>query len=98
MPTSHHSGHDLTLANHHSDHAHQRFICASRVDAVSWAAGSASSPNYLPGVGPGAVSKWVSVEVSTQQICESLLLLWYGDGAGNTVEENSSVFSLIRMR
>jgi len=22
---------------------------------------------------------------------------WYGDGAGNTVEENSSVFSLIRM-
>ena len=25
-------------------------------------------------------------------------LWWYGDGAGNTVEENSSVFSLIRMR
>jgi len=24
--------------------------------------------------------------------------LRYGDGAGNTVEENSSVFSLIRMR
>jgi len=24
-------------------------------------------------------------------------VLWYGDGAGNTVEENSSVFSLIRM-
>jgi len=24
--------------------------------------------------------------------------LWYGDGAGNTTEENSSVFSLIRMR
>jgi len=23
---------------------------------------------------------------------------WYGDGAGNTVEENSSIFSLIRMR
>ena len=23
---------------------------------------------------------------------------WYGDGAGNTIEENSSVFSLIRMR
>jgi len=23
---------------------------------------------------------------------------WYGDGAGNTVEENSSVFSLIQMR
>ena len=23
---------------------------------------------------------------------------WYGDGAGNTAEENSSVFSLIRMR
>jgi len=23
--------------------------------------------------------------------------IWYGDGAGNTVEENSSVFSLIRM-
>ena len=24
--------------------------------------------------------------------------VWYRDGAGNTVEENSSVFSLIRMR
>jgi len=23
---------------------------------------------------------------------------WYGDGAGNTVEENSSVFSLFQMR
>ena len=23
--------------------------------------------------------------------------VWYGDGAGNTVEENSSVFSLIRI-
>jgi len=27
-----------------------------------------------------------------------LIHLRYGDGAGNTVEENSSVFSLIRMR
>jgi len=28
-----------------------------------------------------------------------VVLLWlYGDSAGNTVEENSSVFSLIRMR
>ena len=27
-----------------------------------------------------------------------LVELSYGDGAGNTVEENSSVFSLIRMR
>ena len=26
------------------------------------------------------------------------LTMRYGDGAGNTVEENSSVFSLIRMR
>jgi len=25
-------------------------------------------------------------------------VLWYGDGVGNTVEDNSSVFSLIRMR
>jgi len=25
-------------------------------------------------------------------------LVRYGDGAGNTVEDNSSVFSLIRMR
>ena len=25
-------------------------------------------------------------------------MLWYGDGAGDTVEENSSLFSLIRMR
>jgi len=24
--------------------------------------------------------------------------VWYGDGAGNTVEENSSDFSLIQMR
>jgi len=23
--------------------------------------------------------------------------VWYGDGASNTIEENSSVFSLIRM-
>jgi len=28
---------------------------------------------------------------------DSYLVLWYGDGAGNTAEENSSVFSLIRM-
>jgi len=34
-------------------------------------------------------------------ICDCVLLIcpdsdrWYGDGAGNTVEENSSVFSLI---
>jgi len=27
-----------------------------------------------------------------------VISLWYGDGAGNTVEENSSVFSQIRMR
>jgi len=27
-----------------------------------------------------------------------MINLWYGDGAGNTIEENSSVFSLIRMR
>jgi len=25
-------------------------------------------------------------------------MVWYGDGAGNTVEENSSIFSLIQMR
>ena len=30
--------------------------------------------------------------------CDVLYNLWYGDGAGNTVEENSSIFSLIRMR
>jgi len=24
--------------------------------------------------------------------------VWYGDSAGNTVEENSIIFSLIRMR
>jgi len=35
-----------------------------------------------------------------QMICKWLLslILRYGDGAGNTVEKNSSVFSLIRMR
>ena len=27
----------------------------------------------------------------------SMSVLWYGDGAGNTADENSSVFSLIRM-
>jgi len=27
-----------------------------------------------------------------------IVILWYGHGAGNTVEENSSVFCLIRMR
>jgi len=25
-------------------------------------------------------------------------MAWYGDSAGNTVDENSSFFSLIRMR
>ena len=30
--------------------------------------------------------------------CAFLECAWYEDGAGNTVEENSSVFSLIRMR
>jgi len=30
-------------------------------------------------------------------MCTVIVFLWYGDGAGNTVEENSSVFSLIRM-
>jgi len=32
------------------------------------------------------------------QIQYNLLTLRYGDGAGNTVEENSSVFSLMWMR
>ena len=37
----------------------------------------------------------VSVKLTISSICE---VDWrYGDGAGNTVEENSSVFSLIRM-
>jgi len=27
-----------------------------------------------------------------------VLNLWYGDGSGNTNEENSSIFSLIQMR
>jgi len=32
-------------------------------------------------------------------LCVSLsAVTWYGDGAGNAVEENSSVVSLIRMR
>jgi len=35
---------------------------------------------------------------STSIITGYLLIRLYGDGAGNTVEENSSVFSLIRMR
>jgi len=26
------------------------------------------------------------------------VILWFGDGAGNTTEENSNVFSLIQMR
>jgi len=28
-------------------------------------------------------------------VCVHILGTWYGDGAGNTVEENSSIFSLI---
>jgi len=31
-------------------------------------------------------------------LCEPLYTIRYGDVAGNTDEENSSVFSLIRMR
>jgi len=34
----------------------------------------------------------------SDEIINRAMMLWYGDGAGNTAEENSSVFSLIRMR
>jgi len=36
------------------------------------------------------------VAMGTIFVC--LYMGWYGDSAGNTAEENSSVFSLIRMR
>jgi len=35
---------------------------------------------------------------TVQELARGVTVLRYGDGAGNTVEENSSVFSLIRMR
>jgi len=38
----------------------------------------------------------VIVSVMSSYYC--YLTLWYRDGAGNIVEKNSSVFSLIRMR
>jgi len=31
-------------------------------------------------------------------VCCVMSLIRYGDGAGNTVEHNASIFSLIRMR
>ena len=34
----------------------------------------------------------------TTNLLMSLAVKEYGDGAGNTTEENSSVFSLVRMR
>jgi len=40
------------------------------------------------------------VKISTEDTYMTYFVLdgrWDGDGAGNTVEENSSVFSLIRM-
>jgi len=38
------------------------------------------------------IDVWILVRMVWRQ-CK-----WYGNGAGNTVEENSSIFSLIRMR
>jgi len=45
-------------------------------------------PAYLGSPGKRPI-KWVFVPYST---------LWYGDSVESTVEENSSVFSIIRMR
>jgi len=43
-------------------------------------------------------SVWTTVSFIYHNInCSVFYVLRYGDGAGNTVEENSSVFSLIRM-
>jgi len=42
--------------------------------------------------------QWVSVTIVTFNFSSLQPITRYGDGAGNTVEENSSVFSLIRMR
>jgi len=33
----------------------------------------------------------------TVNVLHPVVAVWYGDGAGNTTEENSSIFSLIRM-
>jgi len=35
--------------------------------------------------------------VAASEVYTGMETVWYGDGAGNTVEENSGVFSLIQM-
>jgi len=35
--------------------------------------------------------------LSNQRYFSSVVSVWYGDGASNTIEENSSVFYLIQM-
>jgi len=39
----------------------------------------------------------ITLGIGPHSSLSSCFFLWYGDGAGNTVEENASVFSLIRM-
>jgi len=54
-------------------------------------------PDALPDAQP-TVSKHRTQVMSLQNILFFSAdddIVWYGDGAGNTVEENSSVFSLI---
>jgi len=51
----------------------------------------------------GNIKAAVADAFTTLSFCLTSILFcsyskWYGDGAGNTVEENSSIFSLIRMR
>jgi len=43
-----------------------------------------------------SISRYRVIDIITSRYCFSAE--WCGDGAGNTVEENCSIFSLIRMR
>jgi len=48
---------------------------------------------------PTDVYQYFTIRMFSDSACSiTCTRIRYGDGAGNTVEENSSVFSLIRMR
>ena len=58
-------------------------------------------PAHLGSTGQRAVKRVLLLAVQCQLCSMNIFpvygmeMVWYGDGAGNTVEENSSVFSLV---
>jgi len=60
----------------------------------TWYGGKPWPRPYMLDEGPVAPKRGTALPIFGPCL---LLLLWYRDGASNTVEENSSIFSLIRM-